>query len=643
MTSEKGLTRRRRRRPKPELAVKPRLLHYWWALGLFAAFFPAPLLALWVWGRLARFGVGLTFCFLGILFLMSVGLMVLLPSWTRYRKTAYEKYVNDEPLEVPAGEVKNEPWLKRFSAFVYGMTRLEFFGWIIWVTAVLAGITSTFRHIKIEDEYSTFERYLAAMNAAAGDLILASIIGSIVLFFIKLLEQYQDAIVESQDAAEAAHKAAVSASEAVTNAQKITPGLAAQVEKTLDIFQITSNVLEAETLSHRLAVTLRGIAESNTALAQVRELSTRMVARIDQINQEITSSYSGAVSPNEVDTFDLVSLSALYTSYLKVETMTFDGEAADVGRRGCRLSTRYAHYALMVRSVVEALNKLDPSRFEYYALFNRSPVHFFNPERPDADNPLANMTWTALFLEKFCRSHNQEYVPYKRYFVTVDETQSEVHVPPMDLVTRGELERWFILCNSKRGVLRPILWGEAAKVLMQSDAWTELAQDDMFAMAEIGRDILPSERSEAVLSKIPVIQRLPDPSYIVLDSDDKKKVEQAVKQDLPELQFQPLRDVLLTYHSQTTPPEILKFESSSQYKEFFGKQIPQDLLAVRDKIDNKWCLCIGSMVGSSDPTAVEMIYMTEKRQLRHLSWERLTEKLTTLFMDGEGAITRDQI
>jgi len=642
MINERSIIKRKRSRKQPELAVKPTLVHYWWAIVLFSSFFISPIIALSLWGRTPRLGVGLTSWFLIVIIVVAVGLMLLLPTWTGYRKVVYELYTDGMQVDVEPYNVKNQPWRKRWSAFVYAMTRLEFFGWVIWVTAVLAGITNSFKSMQLSAPLSTWERYLAALNMAATDLILASIIGSIVLFFIKLLEQYQDAIIESQFAAAASQSAAESATDAVAKAQTITPALAAQVKKTLDIFETTSNVLEVDTLSHRLAASLKSIAESDTALAQVRELSSRMVTRISQISQEITYSYASGTQPNEMDTFDLVSLSALYTTYLKVETLTFEGETGEVGRRGCRLSTRYPHYALTVRSVVEALHALDPNRYSYYTIFNRSPLSFFNPERPDV-NPIANMSWTALFLEKFCRWHHEQDIGYQRYFVTVDENEDRGRVPPINFVTRGQLGGYYILCNIKHGIARPVLWGEAAKVLKQPDAWTEFAGDDMKAMPRIALDILPSQKAESTLCSLDIIQKLANPAYVILDSEDMKKVEQAIQPDLTEMAFKPLRDILLTYHSQTTPPRVLKFDSWDQYEDFFGQQIPRDLLAIRDNTTSKWCLCIGSIMGESDPTAVEMIYMTEKRQLKHLSWDLLTEKLSALFLSEEGVITRDLI
>lgn len=626
-----------------QIALKARLAHYWWGMGLFATFFVTPLAALWAWGRFVSLGLGLPLWFLITTALTAVLLLLFMPSWRWYRKAAYERIINDTVNDIPPSELKNIPWKQRWSSFLVAITRLEFFGWIIWITALLAGITGAFKNFRVANQTSLWEMYLSIINTAAGDLILASIIGSIVLFFIKLLDTYQGAILKAKETAEAAQGAAEGATQAITEAGKIVPSLQIQVKKTLDIFHITSNVLKVDTLSSKLASSLQHIADDNTALAQVRELSTMMAIRIDQILQEITHTYHHGAGPGERDNFDLVSLAALYTTYLKVETLSFDGDQKDVGRRGCRLSTRYPHYALTVRSVVEALHALDSDRYVYYTIFNRPPVNFFNPERPDVRNPIANMTWTALFLEKFCRWHHQDNIRYNRYFVTVDEHTVHGKVPPMDLVARDELNEFFILCNIKRGVPRPILWGEAARVLLEPEMWTELAPEDANAMAEIARDILPAEHVERMLTSVEMMKSLANPSYVILDRDEKEKVEEAIKDSLFEIQFKPVRDILLTYHSPSTPPQILKFDTFSQYQEFFGQQIPRDLLGVWDQVTKKWCLCIGSMVGESDPTAVEMIYMTEKRNLRHLPWELLTEKLSKLFLIDEEGITREQL
>jgi hypothetical protein len=89
--------------------------------------------------------------------------------------------------------------------------------------------------------------------------------------------------------------------------------------------------------------------------------------------------------------------------------------------------------------------------------------------------------------------------------------------------------------------------------------------------------------------------------------------------------------MLERYHNPEIPPQVLKFQSWNAYQDFFKENVPRDLFAVWDCHENRWCLCIGTMVGESDPTAVEMICTTRDRSLNNLSWDLLDDRLSLLF------------
>jgi hypothetical protein len=631
--------------------------HRRWAFLLFVAFFVAPLVTLTLFRAFRWSGwwflqsIGLLLLFLVVIVLLAVLSFFFFARKGWYKTPPFEGLKDGASFELNKDDLKNRTaWRQRAFAVINGMLNFEFFGWIVWVTAVLAGIASSFKHtldqIKIT---GVVESYLGTINVAAGELILASIIGAIVLFFVQLLNLQQNTILKAGEAAEKAGAAAQGATQAVAKTGEIIPDLELQVERTLNILDITGNILGSETLSHNLSITLRKIADNNPALEQIRELSEMIVGRINQIHKEITYSY-GEKAAGRNDHFDLVTLAAIYTTYLKVETLSFDGEA--VGERGCRLSTRYPNYALAVRSVVKALHRLDGARYKYYTIFNRKPVNFFNPERPDVEEALANVSWTVLFLENFCRWHYQQNIPYTRYFVEILDDTGRGQIPPLAAVVEQELEDLFILCNIRQGNFRPCLWGEAAKLLSEKDAWTDLSEAEANMMNAMAKEITLHKEVEQTLKTYDSIKNLANPSYVILKKSAKEELENAVGFPKAVLEFRQLKEILLNYHSQTSPPQRLGFDTEQRYKDFFGKQIPHDLLAVWDNetinqttgSKGGWCLCIGTMVGESDPTAVEMICMTAKRQLRHLSWDTLSAALSDLFLnESTPGITRTRL
>ena len=620
--------------------------HRRWAFLLFLAFFCAPFVTLFfhrafTWSEL----VGLRLLFLIVIVLLTLLALLFFARKRWYKQPPFEGLKDGAYLPLTIDDMKNRTrWRQRVIAVTNGMLNFEFFGWIVWVTAVLAGIASSFKHAAVSIGNAGFlEGYLQTLNVAAGDLILASIIGAIVLFFVQLLNVHQGAIVKAGEAAEKAEAAAQGATRAVAKTGEIIPDLNDQIEKTLNILETTSNILGSETLSHNLAITLEKIAGSNPALEQIRELSDMIVLRIKQINGEITHTFRDGPHSGKNDLFDLVSLAAIYTSYLKVETLSFEGDDEDMGRRGCRLSTRYPHYALAVRSVVEALDKLDnpkKKRYKYYTVFNRRPVNFFNPENPNVRNSLANVNWSIFFLEKFCRWHGESDIPYTRYFLNLQERDPKTGtIPPTPGDLEHDLEKRFILCNINAGTVRPCLWGEAAHALTKRNAWLDLPEDQATAMIAAAEEILPSNEVRETLKDLECIQSLADPSYVILEEDDKLKVEKAIRRYRDVVEFKTLKEVLPAYHAPSSPPKKLRFKNAKIYDDFFSNGVPHDLFAVWDeekvnektKTQGSWSLCIGTMVGESDPTAVEMICTTPDRPLKDLHWDNLEQKLSRLF------------
>jgi hypothetical protein len=644
------------------LGVRERVGHRWWALVLFLNSVVAPATALFLAGW---FKDHLLLIYLLTIILFPVinffrAILTREYAVTRalfsYKREAYVLMSEGAESLLNEDEWRVQDWRERAGALLRGLLRLEFFGWIVWVSSTTLGIADALKKVTPELLDKTpgttpLDSWYWVLNEAAYNLIRATVIGTIGLFFAQLIRKFQITIDKADQAASGANTAAVEASRAVKEAITTIPQLEGQVRKTLNILNTSYNILESETLSHHLSTTLELIAESDPALEQVKELSERIVARIGQINEEITHTFIGTRGTPQRDLFDLVSLSALYTTYLKVETLSFEGP--ETGRRGCRLSTRYPHYALAVRSVVEALYRLDSERYRFYTIFNRAPEHFFNPENPDVESPLANVNWTVLFLEDFCRKHNRDQVPYTRYFITLDDEEGRPKgkIPPTDAVVRYDLSSSFILCSMRDSKYRPFLWGESAWMVFSdeqhlgsdsdgvSPGWSYLSRSELKAMQEAAREIIPPKEFQDTLKSLGGLLKLADPSYVIVDEESRVKVENVILPLQPDIKLLPLRDIMLDYHNPECHPIILKFKNWQKYKEFFFNDgIPRDLIGVWDKRagqDGKgdWCLCMGTMVGESDPTAVVMTYITERRELKDLPWDRLKKKLSLLFCE----------
>lgn len=566
-----------------------------------------------------------------------------------YARTAYRLKVGDEMREeVPPERWQKSRWAERADALWHGLVRLEFFGWVIWVTSAVAAIGGALRHPPLSDppfsELSVLNKYFRTLDTAAFDLIRATVIGTIVLFFVQLLKTYQDAIIAAGKAAKDAEQASQRARDAISRADKILPALSQQMNKAIDLFKTAGNYQNANLIAANFAQSLRIISESGPALAHVRELSERVFEHVGLINREINQ--SSALAGKPPDYFDLASLSAIYSTYLRVESLSFEGDA-DSGLGGYRLSTRYPHYALAVRSVVDAITQLDPTheRYKFYTIFSREPERFFNPKpgrsQTDVTWPQVSINWTTLFLERFCRWQNRMGIPYTRHFVTCgrNSSGSRSPIPPLSAVVDEQLEKYVILCNVKDGRRRPLLWGEAAWEFFECDeaaltgqsVWSYLSEDEARGLKAAVRQVIPPPAVREALGAVDFVRQLTRPSYLIVGPDKRKSFDGAIRQHEQEIEFRPLREILHDYHSQTCPPVKLVFERDTTYESFFSDKIPRDLLAVWDAVKQCWCLCIGTMIGEEDPSAIVMVVTTKDRPLKNLPWSELEDKLSTLF------------
>lgn len=579
-----------------------------------------------------------------------------------YARTAYRLKVGDELIE----EVDEERWrraplLERADALWHGIIRLEFFGWVIWVTAAVAAVGGALRNPPGGDpsfaHLSVLHQYFHTLDVAAYDLIRASVVGTIVLFFVQLLKTYQDAIVAAGKAAKEAEQASERAMKAVSEADKIAPTLERQMSKALDLFKSTGNILKADMIASTLGHMLRLIADSRPALGQVSEFSDKLFDHIGRINREVTHAYRTATAGEPVDPFDLVSLSAIYTTYLKVESLSFEGEE-EVGRGGFRLATRYPHYVLAVRGVVEAIRWLDddPERYRFYTLFSREPDRFFNPKPGESTNinlAQIRLNWTVLFLERFCRWHRRNDIFYKRHFITCSRRGSAdmgaTRIPPLNAVVDEQLEDYMVLCNVRGGKVRPCLWGETAWEFFGGAAppagqsvWAYLSEAEARGLWEDIAEVLPAEEVRNALKTTDVFRQVKDAAYVIVEPGKKGKFEAAIKPHAGEVELRPLKEVLLEYHSLPSPPAKLIFDDYNAYAKFFGDNLPRDLLAVWDAAKKCWCLCIGTMVGEHDPNAVVMVATTKERPLNNLPWSDLEKSLTDLFVPEPAGPGRKQ-
>lgn len=615
-----------------------------WGLSLALTLAAAPICAFFIQRSTAPPELSTLFWFLTLTGSFTIAIFFLFVR--EYAPTAYELKIGHETRNLGEEEWRLIHWLMRAKALLHGVIRLEFFGWVIWVTAAITAIAGALRNApltdKTFDELDFLQKYFRTLDFAAYDLIRATVIGTIVLFFVQLLKTYQNAIIAAEEAARNAGTAAKDAETAIKAAQSILPTLNKQVQRTIEIFQAISPIAGVDILASKIAENLNAIGSSSAALGQVKELSERLFEYLKRINQEINSSYGAGAQASQ---FDMVSLSAIYTTYLKVESLSFEGTDSGTGQSGIRLSTRFPHYALAVHSVVEAIYRLDPTRYRFYTVFNREPEQFFNPER--LDTPQASVDWTVLFLERFCRWQHRDNIPYTRHFVTYrqmrgtssrDERGARQNGPPQHGLVDEQLEGNFILCNIRDGQKRPCLWGEAAwDVVEGGDAsearsvWSYLSEPELGELKEAVRQVVPSLEVRAALASLDMLKDVATPSYIIVSRDRKAKFDSVIKQHENELVFVTLKEALLEYHSHAAPPQKLVFERYADYEQFFGKTMPRDILAVWDTLEQCWCLCIGAMVGESDPNAVVMFVTSKERRLKHLPWDTLTAKLSALF------------
>ena len=668
-----------------KFAERPHLSYLFWALALLASFYALLFVVfifkrdwrgrfLWrtVWVVAFVGALGCAFLLQGSVsppelsplfwFLLMAGSFTVGTFFLfvrEYARTAYQWKRGHEVRDISEEEWGRIHWAARANALLHGVIRLEFFGWVIWVTAAVTAIAGALRNAPLNDptfaQLNFLQKYFYTLDASAYDLIRATVIGTIVLFFVQLLKTYQEAIIAAERAAKDAGQAAKDAEKAISEAQRILPTLNSQMQKTIEVFQTTGAVSGVAILANDIAQNLSFIAKSDAALTQVKELSERLIDHFSRINREVSNSYNIG---GHVSHFDLISLSAIYTTYLKVESLSFEG--SEVGQGGIRLSTRYPHYSLAVHSLVEAIYRLNPERYRFYTVFNREPEQFFNPERLDSTQ--ASVDWTVLFLERFCRWHRKENLPYARHFVTYergpvpsrDDLRGGQKGPPQHGLVDEQLEKNYILCNVRDGQRRPCLWGEAAWAAIEGDeaaapsVWSYLSGAEAEELKRSVREVIPRREVRAALASVDMLRQLTTPSYVIINRDRKARFDSIVSQYEGEIAFVTLKEALLEYHSRATPPQKLVFERYGDYEQFFGDVVPRDMLAVWDTIEQCWCLCMGTMVGENDPNAVVMFVTSKERRLKSLPWEELTAKLSALFCASAASdeckeITREQI
>lgn len=572
-----------------------------------------------------------------------------------YARTAYQWKVGHEAADITEKRWARVTWKMRVNALLHGVIRLEFFGWVIWVTSAITAIAGALRNLPLTDP--TFvglyflQKYFRTLDFAAYDLIRATVIGTIVLFFVQLLKTYQEAIIAAEKAARNAGRAAKDAEKAINEAQRMLPSLEAQMRQTIDVFRTTGQMAGVEFLAKNVAGHLDAVAKSGPALMQVNEFSARLFEHLSRIYREVTSSYNLGGGGNP---FDLITLSAIYSNYLKVESFNF--EDGPVGQGGIRFSTRYPHYLLAVQSLVEVINRLDPNRYRFYTVFNREPERFFNPAGLDSSHAIVD--WTALFLERFCRWHYRDDIPYTRHFVTYWRDPPQVGdaqgIPPQHGVVDDQLDGSLILCNIRDGQKRPCIWGEQAWAIIESNekaslpTWAYVPASEIVELKKAMGDLIPPPQVRDALASVDIIRRISVPSYVIIGRDQESRFDSVMRQHGGDIAFVSLKEALLEYHSRSERPQKLVFERYSDYEQFFGKVIPRDIVAIWDTVEQCWRLCVGTLVGEDDPNAVIMFVTSKERGLKNLPWDELTAKLSKLFcthLESEDCreITREEI
>lgn len=600
----------------PLLSVELREVigHARWLELLLGATFLVPFISL-----IPIFGASEVFVHLIVAFVALPLVLFIVNLWRA--RAAWFVRVTESGKEEPLSEID---WQTVATArqvpvlLCRGLLRLEFLGWIVFVTAVSAALAIALEKIPAG---SILTGYFRILNVASADLTRAAVIGVIVLFFTQIFKHFQAAIDKADRAAKMAEAAMregrddlAKAREGLVKATGEIPKLSETSERTLGILESGHALLGTETISYRIAQALRKASESLNQLNQVRDLSTMLEEHVRRIGEEVV--FSANIVKD--DPVDLVALSGLYRTYLMMEALNFEGD--ETGRRGCRLSTRFAHYALAVRNIVEELEGCERGRYHYYTMLNRTPEQFFNVE-----NFTADMSWSVGFLEEFCRSHAdpRKPVPYTRYFLACrGDIPYERREPPKYYDVQMQLSESKILCVEETG--RPILWGPLEKEELKRENKNDLAET-----------LLPQKVVDE-LSRLEIVQTWVHPSYIIRNAEGAEALEKEVAQKgIGGLILTPLKDVLVQYHWSPQSPRILCFASLSEYDNTFEHSpngaFPRDLFGIWDKKEERWRLFVGTMLGHGDPMAVTLIYATPTRAIKNLSWESLDKLMTQIF------------
>jgi hypothetical protein len=504
----------------------------------------------------------------------------------------------------------DRPERPKASDLFWRLSEPQYLGWAIMYFGIVASINTGFSRYAALNPTGANPSFWALLDSSAPDITRASVIALLVVFFTQMQKHYESAVEKTKAAAEKAVEAAAKAEKVFQNAESLSP----LVQGSVDTLQMGFNFLQQGTA----LITLR---EAFTTLYNSQKLSV-----FADVNQKISKHIGrlhGELLANRTDPFELATFATLYNSYLETEALSFaalseqsitldndnhgPGRAENYGTTGIVLVTRFTNYALAVQAVVETLISLPKEKsdeYEFYTLLNRRPRQFFNIENSGAD-PF----WSIKFIEDFCRRHHDEHVNYKRYFLLnrANDTEKERKELPNEWEVTQDL-RSNILCHAT-GHQLPILWWKQNRALWKGDVLDE----NFFA----------------VVTKYGRNYPISPPSYIIESPEKELDIDAS---DLTKVTTRTVRDVLKEYHNPEYPPRFLSFDTFERYDSFFGKEIPRDIFAIRDKQTHQWLLFMGThSYGGSQ--AVTLLFSTKHRPLKNLTLDdNLSKILDTLFI-----------
>jgi hypothetical protein len=493
------------------------------------------------------------------------------------------------------------PFRLRLWILLRQCVRLEFFGWIVFLCGSIGAVNNSLAqviHALGEGPLET-GTYVAIIDKAAYELTRAAIIGVMVLFFAQIMRQHRTAIDKTSDAARQAFEAVSKARLAINAVEIAIPELDKAIERGI------ASVRHAFGDFTRLQL----MEQSNEKAKLLRGETLNLYEAILQELGESLTHLLTELSPAEGE-FESACFYSLYLAYMTSESLSFvgkdrSGKEIEGGSGSCEFATRFVNYSMAVRRIVEALEAIEPGRFDYYTIFVGKPSRFLNVENRGAD-----LQWSVDFLE-FCQGHHDKNIHYRRYFIANRKHNGEGEQLYNIDELRDDLKSK-VVCLRNSGL--PFLWSSSRDVAVGYKALENVARS----------------------------MKVDDPGFILNLVEDGELKEPEL--DLPEgFIWKSLGETLPSYFNPDYQAEVLEFFDLKSYSDLFGDErklgedmtlLPRDLFSVWDNKYGEyggWRLCMGAM-SPSQYGAVRLAFATSKRcAMRRGTWSEMTTKLNLLF------------